>query len=122
MQEKIDPTLLIHIGNHSFRPIDIRRIRWNFQSHASAPGCLDTSCSVVGGSFQITASEPNYAQYVETLEFVSDSINWIPESEWVGSASNHDDFCFPKLQWAGSVSNRDGDFCLPEFPITGPSE
>ena len=122
MQEKIDPTLLTRIGSHSVRPIDIRGIRWNFQSAASDPGCLDTSCSAVGGSFQITYSAPNYAQYVETLKFVSDSINWIPKSEWVGSASNHDDLYFPKLRWEGQPVNHDGDFCLPEFPITESSE
>lgn len=87
MEEKIDPTLLIRVGNWSLRPIDVKWIDWNFESPVD--GELVTSGSLSDDSrILFKASEPTYTQDLETLEYVTDSANWIPKADWL---VNHED-------------------------------
>lgn len=80
--EKIDPTLLIRIGNWSLRPIDIKWIDWNFKSPVD--GELVTAGALSDGSrILFKTSEPTYMQDLETLEYVTNSANWKPKADWL---------------------------------------
>lgn len=85
--EKIDPTLLIHIGDWSLRPIDIKWISWDFESSIHG---YDVTTGALNDNTRILfkASEPTYTQDLETLEYVTNSANWIPRADWL---VNHED-------------------------------
>jgi hypothetical protein len=86
-QEKIDPTLLIHIGKWSLRPIDVKWIDWEFKS--SFYDEFVTSGSLIDGSrFLFRTSEPTYTQDIQFLKYVTNSANWIPKADWL---VNHED-------------------------------
>ena len=74
MKEKIDPTLLIRVGNWSLRPIDIKWIDWNFKSPVDGElittGALNDNSRII-----FRASEETYVQDIETLLFVINSTN-----------------------------------------------
>ena len=86
-QEKINPTLLVRLGQWSLRPIDVKRINWDFESPVD--GELVTLGSLNDDSrILFKASEPAYTQNIETLKYVTDSANWIPKADWL---VNHKD-------------------------------
>lgn len=82
MKEKIDPTLLIRIGNWSLRPIDIKWIDWNFKSPVDGElvtaGALNDNSRIL-----FKASEETYTQDIVALMYVTNSANWIPKSNWL---------------------------------------
>jgi hypothetical protein len=87
LQEKIDPTLSIRVGHWSLRPIDIKWINWNFKSPVD--GELVTSGSLDDNSrILFKASDPTYTQDIETLEYVINSANWIPKTDWLVNQEN----------------------------------
>lgn len=88
MQEKIDPTLLIQIGEWSLRPVDISSIRWNFASSVEEDSLNTTGTLTSGRSFVLKDSEPNYPQNLEILAFVSNTSNWKPKSDWLLSCDS----------------------------------
>lgn len=79
--------MLIHIGDGALRPIDIKWINWDLES--SIHGSDVTTGALNDGSrILFVASDPTYTQDLETLEYVTDSANWIPKADWL---VNHED-------------------------------